>query len=394
MSNKETLVSIVIPAYNVEAYIIECIESVQKQTYQNLEIIVVNDGSTDGTAAYCDKMAALDSRIRVLHRKNAGVVVARGVGVDISQGKFLSFVDGDDWIEPGMIEGMVKQMGEADMVSCGVYREQFPGNVIERVDKFVPGVYRDESALSYIYRKMIYDQELDDIQPMTPWIVNKLYINNKVKRIYGEIKKNITFAEDSMFLYKYMLEECKSIVICETCFYHYRYRNDSAVHTLNEHVLKDINNVYLSLKELFQKHRQSQELLYQLQKWITTITFIAVSERMGFDKRIHIPEFVADLKGVAFGKLILYGAGKVGRDTYRQLMEFGYDVLLWVDKGYQYYRKVGLDVESPEEIARYNYDTIVIAVENETIADEIKKELLKKGIAEDSVIWKKPMKLY
>ena len=131
MSNKETLVSIVIPAYNVEAYIIECIESVQKQTYQNLEIIVVNDGSTDGTAAYCDKMAALDSRIRVLHRKNAGVVVARGVGVDISQGKFLSFVDGDDWIENNMYETMLKSAEEnhVQIILSNMYRHKFTGEI-------------------------------------------------------------------------------------------------------------------------------------------------------------------------------------------------------------------------------------------------------------------------
>lgn len=394
MDNNKPLVSVVIPAYNIEPYIVECVESVQRQTYQNLEIIIVNDGSTDHTAEYCDNIAALDSRITVLHQQNGGVVSAREVGIDNSHGKFLAFIDGDDWVEPNMIEEMVRQIGKSDMVSVGVYRERFPGNIIKRVDKFKPGIYEGEQALSHIFKKMVYDQELGILQPMTPWIFNKLYLSSKVKKIHKEISKDITFAEDSVFLYKYMLEECESIVICENSFYHYRYRADSVIHAANEHRLIDINKVYIILKELFLNCWKCQELLFQLQKWVTVMTCVAVSEQMGFDDRINISEFVADMKNIADKNLILYGAGKVGRDTYRQLMEFDYDVLAWVDREYRHYQQMGLNVKSPADIVEYDYRTIIIAVENKKTADEIKKSLVENGIAEKSIIWNRPMKIY
>ena len=100
---KEALVSIVIPAYNVGEYIEECVDSIRAQTYDNLEIIVVDDGSTDSTYAICKKLASVDGRVRLIHQENKGVVWARQAGVDAAKGKFLSFVDGDDWIEPDMI---------------------------------------------------------------------------------------------------------------------------------------------------------------------------------------------------------------------------------------------------------------------------------------------------
>lgn len=394
MINENPLVSIIIPAYNIEAYIADCVESVLGQTYRNLEIIIVNDGSTDGTAVCCNDLAVSDSRITVIHQKNAGVVSAREAGISASHGQFLSFIDGDDWVEPDMIEEMVGEIGNADMISAGVYREYFPGNIIKRMDRFGPGIYRGKQDLSYIYEKMIYDQELKVLQPMTPWIFNKLYIGSKVKKIHKNIDEDIAFAEDSIFLYQYMLEECESIVISKKCFYHYRYRIDSAVHAINEHALADINKVYLVLKRLFQEHWKKRELLFQLQNWVMVLTCSAVSERMGFDKRISIPEFLGNMKDVSNRKLILYGAGKAGRDIYRQLVEFGYEILAWVDRGYQHYQEMGLHVKSPDEIRGYDYDMILIAIEDKKTADNIKKILVKKGIPENCIIWNKLMKLY
>lgn len=393
MGKKEPLVSVVIPAYNVGGYIKECVESVKAQTYKNLEIILVDDGSTDGTGAYCDEAAATDARVTVIHQKNGGVVSARDAGVQIAHGEYLSFVDGDDFVEPDMVGELVGRIGSADMVSVGVCQEQAPGRVIERTDCFASGLYEGRQAMASVYGKMIYDQGTGRLQPMTPWIYNKLYLTRRAKRIHHEVGRDITFAEDSVFLYRYMLK-CESIVICYKCLYHYRYREDSAIHKINTHMLADINRAYLALVDVFRRHWMGQELLFQLQRWVVVRACIAMNEMMGFDGRIHIPEFVADTEGLAGRKLVLYGAGRVGQDTWRQLHGFGYEVSLWVDKGYRHYQERGMDVRPPEEALRQDWDLIVIAIEDERTAAEIREWLVEGGIPDGKILWKEPLKLY
>lgn len=387
------LVSVIVPVYNVRSYIVECLESIRNQTYRNLEIIIIDDGSTDGTGEYCDTAAAMDDRICVLHQENGGVVSARGAGICFSHGTYTAFVDGDDWIEPGMIEKLVEQIGTYDMASVGVYQEQSPDCLIERVDRFPAGVYAGEERMRYLFGKMIYDQESGILQPMTSWIYNKLYISSRVKTVHERVGKDLIFAEDSVFLYLYMLE-CDSIVICDQCFYHYRYREGSAIHKSNVHMLADINKVYLALLDTFRAHPLGKELLFQLQRWVVLRVCLAMNEAMEFDQRIHIPGFVADVKGLEGKRIVLYGAGRVGQDTYRQLMQFGYCVVFWADRAYRRHREKGLDVRSPSEITGKTFDVVMIAIDDEKIAREIESALTESGIPAEKIVWNKPMKTY
>lgn len=116
-------ISIIIPVYNVSKYLRKCLESVINQTYQNLEIIVINDGSTDGCDKICDEYAKKDNRIRVIHQSNKGLSEARNSGLKVMTGEFVGFVDPDDWIEPNFYELLEKRMREknADIVMMGYY---------------------------------------------------------------------------------------------------------------------------------------------------------------------------------------------------------------------------------------------------------------------------------
>lgn len=99
---KEDLISIIIPVYNIEDYVCECIESVMAQTYKNIEIILVDDGSTDNSGAICDKFSEIDNRIVVIHKENGGLSDARNAGINTEKGSYLGFVDGDDLVTPDM----------------------------------------------------------------------------------------------------------------------------------------------------------------------------------------------------------------------------------------------------------------------------------------------------
>ena len=137
------LVSVIVPVYKVEFYLSECIESILKQTYQNLEIILVDDGSPDDCGSICDKYAQQDKRIKVFHKNNEGLSEARNYGIERATGDYLSFVDSDDWIEPDMFETLVSVVvvNDSDIVCCGYYRE-YNGykETILKIDKIIGNI--------------------------------------------------------------------------------------------------------------------------------------------------------------------------------------------------------------------------------------------------------------
>ena len=133
MENKTDKISVIVPVYNVEDYLDRCINSIVKQTYKNLEIILVDDGSTDSSYKICNEWAKKDERIKVLHNKNEGVSKARNVGIDASTGDFIAFVDSDDYIEETMFEKLLdkQKTNNSDIVFCRV--NQINNNKTKRI---------------------------------------------------------------------------------------------------------------------------------------------------------------------------------------------------------------------------------------------------------------------
>ena len=121
----EKTISVIVPIYNVEKYLDRCLKSIINQTYKNLEIILIDDGSPDNCGTICDEYAKKDNRIKVVHKDNGGLVKARNTGLDIATGEYISFIDPDDWIELNMYEEMIKIADETntDIVRCGYYRD-------------------------------------------------------------------------------------------------------------------------------------------------------------------------------------------------------------------------------------------------------------------------------
>ena len=102
--DKKELISVIVPVYNVRSYLKKCFDSIVQQNYRNLEIILIDDGSTDGSGNLCEELAHQDNRVRVIHKRNGGLGSARNAGIDAANGEILSFIDSDDWIEPGMYD--------------------------------------------------------------------------------------------------------------------------------------------------------------------------------------------------------------------------------------------------------------------------------------------------
>lgn len=141
--NEQELISVIVPVYKVEPYLRACIDSVLAQTYQNLEVILVDDGSPDNSGAICDEYAARDCRVRVIHQENGGLCVARNAGLDAAKGAYIAFVDSDDYIEPNMYQILYERLQEtgADAAQCGYVRYEKNGTVWNVFGSGKNGVY-------------------------------------------------------------------------------------------------------------------------------------------------------------------------------------------------------------------------------------------------------------
>lgn len=171
---QEKLLSVIVPVYNVEQYLARCIDSILQQSYRNLELILVDDGAKDSSGVICDQYAAKDPRVSVIHKKNGGLSSARNAGLDAATGEFLSFVDSDDWLEPGAYAAMISLMeekqvslvcggrydvdgrtGEKRVGLCPVNQERIPAE--ELVGRIFLWDNCDSSACDKVYRRELFE---------------------------------------------------------------------------------------------------------------------------------------------------------------------------------------------------------------------------------------------
>lgn len=213
----EELISVIVPVYKVEKYLPKCIESIINQTYKNLEIILVDDGSPDKCGEICEEYARKDTRIKVIHKENGGLSSARNIGIDKASGKYIAFVDSDDRIHERMYKVLYDNMKNtnADISICNLYYEfEINANEIRKIneDNFVKEYNKIDAIKELLYGKRIFD-----------YAVNKLYRKEVFENIkYPEGKK----MEDlgTTFL---IFEKANKIVYDSTPLYYYLQRESS-----------------------------------------------------------------------------------------------------------------------------------------------------------------------
>ena len=211
----EALISIIVPVYNADRYLDKCVTSISSQTYENLEIILVDDGSSDNSPEICDWFAKKDSRILVIHQNNRGVSAARNVGIEYAKGEYLAFVDGDDYISPSMIEHLYSRvlLDQTDIAVCG-YRK-----VDEEGRELCVASIPDAVVTGFQAIRMHYHQTAGIM--MIP--VNKLYN----KRLFGSVRfPEGRRCEDEATFYRIM-DLCERVSILADPFYSYIQHDDS-----------------------------------------------------------------------------------------------------------------------------------------------------------------------
>lgn len=205
------LISIIVPVYNVEKYLNQCLDSVCMQTYKNLEIILIDDGSTDKSGEICDEYAAKDNRIIVIHKENIGVSDSRNKGLDIATGNYIGFVDSDDWIEFNMFEILYKGIKEykADISICG-HAEVYENGLLKPFHADSPVIFSPIDAI----------EELIKENSFRDYLVNKLF----TKKLFNSIRLPVgRIIEDKAIMYK-LFDQSDAIVYLSEVLYYYRKR--------------------------------------------------------------------------------------------------------------------------------------------------------------------------
>ncbi len=211
------LISVIVPIYKTEVYLEKCIDSLLRQSYDKLQIILVDDGSPDRCPEICDRYAKMDSRIIVIHQKNAGVSSARNVGLQIAKGDFIGFVDSDDWISEDMYERLYCNMSihNADLSICG-YDQQ-----LDLTSNLIIG------EVLNINRREAYTKLLSNRgDGFKGFLCNKLFKKEIISRKALYLRQDISYMEDLQFCFRY-IQCCNSICYETTPLYHYVQRNES-----------------------------------------------------------------------------------------------------------------------------------------------------------------------
>lgn len=262
------LISIIVPVYNVDAYIQDCLNSIARQTYKNIEVIMVDDGSTDASGQICDRYCELDERFHVIHKKNVGVSSARNSGLEAARGEYIGFVDPDDWIDEYMYEMLYADMSEhdVDVVTCAYYEiyrssttiKSFPLRGMVSSDKALESLmlYFDAYLWCRLYRRQVFDgirfiegRNYEDVEAMPRLILN-----------------------------------CKYIFFDDRPMYYYRLKREGSIVATNN--VKNIQDYFYSYMDILKNMKQSRPDFAGLAIKGAAIGYIVQCKRLAMVERL------------------------------------------------------------------------------------------------------------
>lgn len=372
---KRPLISIIVPIYQIDRYIGICIESLLNQTYENLEIILVDDGSPDRCSEICDLYASKDPRIKVIHKKNGGLVSARKEGLLAASGKYVGYVDGDDWVGEGFVESLFTAISTADAdIACGGFSRDLFSRTAHFTDNMPCGVYEGE-RLEDLRCKMVSLGEFFKIGVST-YVWNKLFRREILLEAQLPVDNAISIGEDAAVTYPAIMR-AKKIVITDTCAYHYRQREDSMLKKVASFSADATKLKYLY--EYMSKFAVSQDEKYKLQSQVDDFVLGICMMRSG-----SLSCFGNEIQGK---KLAIYSAGTFGQQLYNKLHQSSDCTLVnWVDDDYWEYRRCCLDVNPVETLSKGGFDYVLIATLNDVLIEKIASRLMDCGVNRSKIL--------
>jgi len=394
MQKEDVLVSVIVPVYNTDKYLEMCLDSIINQTYKNIEIVLMDDGSTDNSGIICDEYAGKDSRIKVHHHKNVGPAWERKFGVEVCNGAYVVFIDSDDWINAEFVEKLLnyRNQQDVDMVTSGlIYEEEKSNTNAEKrtlIDAIPEGVYDRNEIRDYMMPSMMYEPEKKR-QGITASLCNKLLKTSTLRSVLQKSDTSLRLGEDGAIVYPF-IAMAEKIVVTHYCGYHYIQRSDSKIHTYSLSSFEEVYHLHNYLKSFFEKANERMKVNVSYEEYTVPFLRVIIEDVYGVKvkQNCYVPPYEIMPQG---SRIVLYGAGAVGKWYERALKHGEYVTLVgWVDKAYGTYPKQ-YNIKSPARLTELEYDYILIAVSQEAAVEEIMHGLLEMNIPKDKILWKKPV---
>ena len=293
------LVSVIIPVYNSKKYLCRCIDSVLAQTYTDFELLLINDGSNDGSGMICDAYAAKDSRVRVFHKENGGVSSARNCGLDNAVGKYICFIDSDDWVDGDYIKKLIPNEGEEMVVCAFMYNtmEIFP----------LSDTVRDKHDVESVLHVL-----LDHMAVCSPW--SKILCRDIIERNHIRFDVNLSAGEDMLFICDYFSVGLDKVRTISLPLYHYYVAdNESLSHRIvefktTEYILDRIKERIDNLSRVYDWHSDDgykRHIITQFNNFIAYINNIPL-----YFKRVQLLKRVVDNKHI---RVLLSDSGYIAK---------------------------------------------------------------------------------
>ena len=369
--------TVIIPVYNTEKYLVQCLESVLAQTFTDVEFLCIDDGSTDGSPQILDKYLPKDARLKVIHKVNGGLVSVRKLGVEKAAGKYIGFVDSDDWIDPEMYERLcdAAMKNDADLVSSN-YRQEGAYSSVSQ-DAVEAGVYGG-SKIANLRDRMILDLNKHD-KGLSGSLCTKIFRASFMKNIMPSIPNEIRVSEDKVTSLTFLLE-CSTAVILDDAYYHYRINHESMFHADDPDYLLNYHYVYNYFRKLYSHKNFTEHMRTQAELYIVQFLIKGINTQMGFSFRNLMwidPDWI---KAPDLGKRIaLYGGGDLGKTYEKHIAESD-------DKSFCGY----VEGDSIPD----NYDSIVITIKNQDTSEEVRKKLINLGVNPKDIFWFKQEEIF
>lgn len=375
-------ISIIVPVYNVEEYVEKCIESLIKQTYTDIEIIIVDDGSTDNSGRICDDLGKKDKRIKVIHKVNGGLVSARKAALPYATGEYICNVDGDDWIDEDYILNYAEKISESNalLIRNVAFTKEFEyKSEVQRPSKISKDNINNAEVQLWIKDMLCgcygFQNEIDYSNCLL--CANKeLYIKNQKL-----IDESIQRGED-LLLALYLLISTDSIDFIFNEGYHYVQRRESISNNTGGYSLSEYDRLKAAFRELIDKSGTYKDGIISIYYGYCAITYLNYFFGSHCEDKYLFP-FGRVKQGA---KIVVYGAGNIGKNIVGHLIDNrDYKLVGWINSIVPQKNEFGIAIKSVNEITEFDYDYIIIATNRKLYVNQMKEKLQRLGIEEKRI---------
>lgn len=377
---KDYLISVIVPVYNTYEFLKKCLDSVCAQCCDQIQVVIVDDGSSDGSERVCDEYAEKYQDILVIHKENEGLVSARKTGIEVSRGKYIAFLDSDDWIEKDFYIKLVNSVMHTsfDVIAFDCLQE-FPDKTVRWANAINAGEYCGDK-LDWIKENCIFKQGEFVPWTMLPHLCTKVISKELIQKYIQNVNDLTTFGEDAACFYP-CLWNADSILVLDEAPYHYLQRSSSMSNSFKKietQIIEDISSCLLKSDYINDQIREQIKLYTSYLFMLRNYSYL---EKYGFVlfpfERIKPND-----------KIVIYGGGGFGASIWDYInCTQCVQLQAIVDKRGKQCSTADYEVDEIKIIKAMDFDFVIIAILNEKIAEDIKTSLISMGICDEKILY-------